>query len=121
MIIKEVTFEQLVEYLKPRIDFHVRRHQGKIPGYDPDDIRQELLIELWKKLNRLPTDMVTLDYRFTKWLDTVFNRRIIDIHRSLLVSQKNKTGEYRDNYHYTAFIGVHTEMLDEFHHRLDRL
>lgn len=96
--LKTMTFEELITVLEPRINYHVGRHRGKIPGFDDDDIRQELLIELWKKLDRVPKDIIKPDYRFTRYFETIFNRRIISIHRAYLVARR--PGQYRDGFFY---------------------
>lgn len=92
--IRSMTFDELIAIIEPRLDYQVRHHRGKLPGYLDDDIRQELLVELWKKLPRIPKDIIRPDYRFTRYIETVFNRRIISIHRSFLIARR--PGEYRD-------------------------
>lgn len=103
--IRGMSFDELLLILKPRLDWQVRAHRGKLPGYDDDDVRQELMIELWEKLPKIPKDIVSPDYRFTRYIETMFNRRIISIHRSLLVARRK--GEYRD-------ILVKAQFIEDF-------
>lgn len=110
-------FEQIICELKPRIDFLVRRHSGNIPGFEDDDIRQELLIELWEKMDRIPKDISHLDYRFTRYIETVLRRKIIDIHRGLLIrvgyNGPRLQGEYRDAVNRSLFVGEHMEVFEQ--------
>jgi len=107
----QLTFEQLIEMIKPRIDFHVRKHAEKLPGFDGDDIRQELLYELWIKRDRIPKDITYPDYRFTRYVEVIFNRKVISLHRSMLL--KRKQPGYRDGLNSATFVENFEEVFSE--------
>lgn len=111
--IDKLTFEQLIAYLKPQIDILSNLNRDRIPGFDVDDIKQELIIELWEKLHQIPDDM-RLDFRFTRYTQTIFNRKIIDLERAQFIQKDGirLKGEYRDCYFRSYFVGENVEVFD---------
>lgn len=78
---RELEFSELLRLVDGRLNFHTHRHQYKIPGFDRDDIRQELIFGLWTKLEKIPQDIENFDYRFLRYIDTIFFREITNIWR----------------------------------------
>jgi hypothetical protein len=107
-----MSFEEIVQsrLVRKIIDYHVRTHRGKIPGLDDDDIRQELTIELWRKLPRFPTDIQSIDYRFMKYTETIFHRRVFSLHRSLLIARR--PGQYRDGLNIATLVPLFDDDQD---------
>ena len=84
---RELEFEQLLKLVEGRINFHANRHQYKIPGFDRDDIRQELVFAFWNKLDKIPPEIENFDYRFLKYIDTVFFREITNLWRKFTITE----------------------------------
>lgn len=78
---RDIPFEELLKLVEGRLNFHAYHHEHKIPGYDKDDIRQELVFALWNKLDKFPADLDVFDYRFLRYVDMVFFREITNIWR----------------------------------------
>lgn len=80
---RDLEFEELLKLVDGRLNFHAHRHQNKIPGFDSQDVRQELVFALWNKLERIPLELENFDYRFLKYIDTIFFREITNIWRKM--------------------------------------
>lgn len=78
---RDLEFKDLVEAVRGRLNFHAYRSGSKMPDLDVQDILQELTISLWEKADKVPPDIVNLDYRFLRYIDTIFRRKIIDLYR----------------------------------------
>lgn len=99
---RELEFDELLRLIEGRVNYHIhkqnnmnRAHGGQIPQFkaiEGDDMRQELVFALWKKLDRIPSDIIVFDFRFLKYIDMIFRRTIIDLYRSKTYIDK-KTGE----------------------------
>lgn len=100
--LKHLSFDQIISLLTPKIIGIARKNQASIPGYTIDDIQQELLIEVWQKFPKIPREIDKADRRFFSYFETIFSRKIIDLHRSLLVARRK--GEYRDAIHRSTFV-----------------
>lgn len=110
---RDLDFEELLKLVEGRLNFHAHRHQYKIPGFDQDDVRQELIFALWNKLDKIPEDMDTFDYRFLRYIDTLFFREITNIWRKHTL----KTTEgpiYRDE------LNRSVPMIDNFDEIFDQ-
>jgi hypothetical protein len=68
----EIPFDDLFNRMHDRLYFHANRNRQRINGLDFDDIFQELSIELWTKLSKLPDDMDKFDYRYLRYMDRCF-------------------------------------------------
>lgn len=79
---RDLEFEKILEFMKPRIKFHCYTKSHMIEGLDSDDIFQELSIVLWKTLPKVPEGIEYLDFRFTKYFDKVFTLRLFEIRRN---------------------------------------
>ena len=77
----DLTFEQILEKTMSEIKYLARRADGFIESFEQDDIVQELSIKLWQLVDRqkLPKDMVYLDFRYLRFVDQCFKRRILDL------------------------------------------
>lgn len=84
---RDLSFEDLLKAVEGRLNFHAYRHQNKIPGFDRDDVRQELVLALWDKLDKIPSEIELFDYRFLKYLDTIFFRQITNIWRKMTIKE----------------------------------
>lgn len=90
--LSDLTFEELLKLLEPRITFNIRKNYDqdtgkcRVPGFDKDDLRQELWIKIYTilKNNKLPKDMVNFDYRFLRYIDFIFNNTIISLWRKTM-------------------------------------
>lgn len=99
-----IDYSEALTFLTPRIEFHARNWQGAIPGLQYEDLVQELRIELWKKIERIPSDM-KLDFRLSRYFETAFRRRIYDLNRLRLHNGgKNGKKQYRDCADYWADV-----------------
>jgi DNA-directed RNA polymerase specialized sigma24 family protein len=80
----DLTFEELLKLIEPRIRFHSQSNKTRIPGFDQDDISQELMIKTYTVLqnHKLPKDMVAFDYRFLRYFDFIFRNTILSLWRS---------------------------------------
>lgn len=95
--LNEMSFEELLALMKPRINFHVNKALTKLPGYERDDLFQEFSIEFWVKLCKVPDDIKCYDWRFLRYFDVIFSRRVIDLWRKLTYKNKKSDDElYRD-------------------------
>lgn len=104
--LKDQSFDDVVKFLTPKMEGIARSNQGSIPGYDYDDILQELSMEVWLKLPKVPQEIDKLDRRFRGYFETIFSRKIIDLDRSLRIQSKKipgKYGDYRDNIQRAVF------------------
>lgn len=119
--IKDLSFERLVELMDDRLNFRAFHHIDQVPSHDFDDLKQELMIELWNKLDRIPDNIMQLplyegnklDYRFTKYVDRMFYRRIIGLRRELLYDYHDPLAKYRDCLNYAVpLVDNFDEMLD---------
>lgn len=104
---RDLPFEELIKLAEGRINFHIYRHQHKIPGYDRDDIRQELIFALWNKLEKIPADMENFDYRFLRYIDTIFFREATNLWRKHVIKRPNEV-IYRDE------LNRSVPMIDNF-------
>ena len=55
-----VAFEQLVTQWTPKIEKVVRQREGYVSGFDADDLRQELLVVLWRCAERYNPNRVSV-------------------------------------------------------------
>lgn len=92
---RDLEFEDLLKLVQGRLNFHAHRHENKIPGFDQDDIRQELIFTLWSKLDKIPIEIQDFDFRFLKYIDTIFFREITNIWRKHTF-QEGEDRVYRD-------------------------
>ena len=77
--------------MKPRIEFHCNNNLNLIKGYEFDDLFQELSCKLWKC--RIPDDIEFFDYRFLKYMDTMFRFCLYDLSRRKMSQKKHPSGE----------------------------
>jgi len=91
-LLSEISFDELFRRMKDRLYFHANRNRDRINGYDFDDIFQELSIELWKKLPKLPPEIDKFDYRFLRYMDRCFFTCIGQLYRKKCTFNK---GEYK--------------------------
>jgi hypothetical protein len=52
------------------------------------------MLELWRQHDKTPRDMVTYDYRFSRYYGSVFRNRVFHLNRALLY--RKEKGKYRD-------------------------
>jgi DNA-directed RNA polymerase specialized sigma24 family protein len=105
------TFEELLAYHEPRIAYHANRAKEMVPGFDYDDIAQELRLELWRKQEKIPEDMRKLDYRLTRYTDTIFSRAVINLHRKMITDRKGEK-KYRDALNHSVPMN---EFFEDFY------
>jgi DNA-directed RNA polymerase specialized sigma24 family protein len=87
---RELTFDELLRLIEGRVNYHVNRQKNtlyklskySLPDLEADDIKQELTIALWRKLDRIPSDIIVFDFRFLRYIDTIFARTVIDLFRN---------------------------------------
>jgi hypothetical protein len=96
--IKNLTFEELLAATMPQIEYLSRMSDGLIKSYDPDDIVQELSIKLWNiyRNKKLPADMIYLDFRYMRFVEKCFKRRILDIQKMTYERSKRAERSLRD-------------------------
>ena len=87
---RDLSFEDLLKAMEGRLNFHAFRHKDKIPGFDRDDVRQELIFALWNKLEKIPQDIELFDYRFLSYVDKIFFREITNVYRKHTITQKGE-------------------------------
>lgn len=107
-----VEFSEALTFLTPRIEFQCRRAQTMLKGMEYDDVYQELMLELWKQHSKTPRDMVTYDYRFSRYYERVFRNRIYHIYRNSLRARQK--GYYRDSLDWAIPIPEGVEIMGEF-------
>lgn len=90
-----MSFDEVLELMKPRIEFHAKTKQNMINGLDYDDVYQEVSIILWKLLPKIPEDIEYLDFRFTRYADKVFTTRLYNVGRSKMVRSLYNKKIYR--------------------------
>jgi len=90
--LKDLSFDNLLELLKPRIGFHAKRNtkDGEfIPGFDYDDLFQELSIITFDIIkHKLPKDMFDFDYRFLRYMDMAYRNKVIMMWRERVIGRK---------------------------------
>src|ERR1035437_8463162 len=91
--LKDLTFEQLLELMKPRIEFHCHNNLHRFPGYDFDDIYQELSEKLWKVWKK-GFPMEDYDWRFLQYTNYMFKNHILKINRKFLDRTLYNKGQF---------------------------
>lgn len=73
-----------------------------IPGYTMEDLRQEFLISIWRKLPRVPSDIKHYDYRFSRYIQSILMRTVIELFRLQRVRNRSiKINVYKDGLNYS--------------------
>ena len=72
----DMTFEELLDLCKPRIDFNCHHFCNFLKDLDYDDLYQILSIKLWElwKGHKFPHDI--FDFRTTRYIDKAFKMEI---------------------------------------------
>lgn len=91
-LLKDISPEELLDRMHDRLLFHANRNRQRINGYDFDDIFQELSMELWNKLPKLPPEIDKFDYRFLRYMDRCFFTCIGQLYRKKCTFTK---GDYK--------------------------
>lgn len=98
--LKDLTFEQLLKLMTPRIDFHCKNNLHRFPGYDYDDLFQELSYKLWKthKNNKIPKDIKYYDWRYLQYMNFLFRNRLLDLNRKFYNTRKKEPKDPLQSY-----------------------
>ena len=86
--LSDLTFEDLFYRMKPRIEFHCHNKENLIRGFEFDDLFQELSYKLWKA--RIPDDIIYFDWRFLKYMDTMFRNCLYDLAKKRIIKKDFK-------------------------------
>lgn len=117
---RDLSLEELLKLTDVKVNYHLRRaHRGQwtwpggsppaegktsIPGLLIEDLRQELVFVIWKKIysnNKMPEDLVNFDYRFIQFVDVTLRRALIDLYRARTFPDKNDTEPHPKNHGQT--------------------
>ena len=105
-----LSFEELLELMRPTLIYHSRQY--KIPGYDSEDIFQELSFKLWRDLGRIPADMRYYDWRFIRYWNKGFHRLILDLYKKRISRYTHKPFDELDR--ATSLEGMFDHPTDVF-------
>lgn len=93
-------FDNVLRAVEPTIIFMCRNNEGKLKGYDRDDLYQVFSIKLWDLLRegKIPRDIEVCDYRFRRYLQKALSTHVIDLYRGRIrrTGPQQKVHTYRD-------------------------